>query len=205
MIDPAIIDALVAAGASAEMIAAAVRADHEIDAAKLEAKRQKNRDRMRSVRDRARTSTHNDAQTRTEVHAKSPSKVPPITPLNTPQGSEPSVRPAAPAMVEIIEPVDEDPKAKLFRVGKTALASFGVAEKRTGSLIGQWLKIRNDPAGLLAAIQYARDQNVAEPVAYISTLINGKPNGNAKTNLVDLAGQLADELRAAERAAGISR
>lgn len=105
-----------------------------------------------------------------------------------------------------VEPVDEDPKAKLFRIGKTALVSFGIAEKRTGSLIGQWLKTRNDPVGLLAAIQFARDQNVAEPVAYISALLSkGSKNGNGKQSLGDLARELAAKARDQERAAGIFR
>lgn len=105
---------------------------------------------------------------------------------------------AAPA-----EPVDEDSKAKLYRVGKTILVSFGIAEKRTGSLIGQWLKSRNDAVGLLAAIQYARDQNVAEPVTYISTVVNGKANGNQPQSLADRAFELAELARSAERARGI--
>jgi uncharacterized protein YdaU (DUF1376 family) len=99
-------------------------------------------------------------------------------------------------------PVDEDPRAKLFRIGKTILVSFGVGEKRTGSLIGQWLKERNDPAGLLGAIEYARDQNVAEPVAYISTLLSrAKPNGHhGKQDLSAMCFAIADELRQQERA-----
>lgn len=106
-----------------------------------------------------------------------------------------------------VDVVNEDPRARLFRVGKTTLVSFGVTEKRTGSLIGQWLKTRNDPAGLLAAIQFARDHNVAEPVAYISTLINGKgkPNAHGKQDLGELALELADQLRERERAAGFGR
>lgn len=103
------------------------------------------------------------------------------------------------------EPVDEEPKAKLFRIGKTVLVSFGVGERRTGSLIGQWLKTRNDPEGLLAAIQYAREQNVAEPVAYISALLTkGSKNGHGQS-LGDLARELAAKARDQERAAGIFR
>ena len=102
--------------------------------------------------------------------------------------------------------VGEEPKARLFRIGKTILVSFGIAEKRTGALIGQWLKTRNDPAGLLAAIQFARDQNVAEPIAYISAVIaKEKSNGNGKQSLVDLAFELAEQARERERAAGIFR
>jgi hypothetical protein len=104
-------------------------------------------------------------------------------------------------------PVDEDTRAKLFRIGKTILVSFGVGEKRTGSLIGQWLKERNDPAGLLGAIEYARDQNVAEPVAYISTLLSrAKTNGHrGKQDLSAMCFAIADELRQQERARGDGR
>lgn len=104
-------------------------------------------------------------------------------------------------------PTDEDPRAKLFRIGKTTLVSFGVGEKRTGSLIGQWLKERNDPAGLLAAIEYAREQNVAEPVAYISTLLSrAKTNGHrGKQDLSAMCFAIADELRQQERARGDGR
>lgn len=105
------------------------------------------------------------------------------------------------------EVVGEEPRAKLFRIGKTILVSFGITEKRTGSLLGQWLKSRNDPIGLLAAIQYARDQNVAEPIAYISTLVSAKEksNGQHKLSLSDQALELADEVRERERAAGLQR
>jgi hypothetical protein len=91
----------------------------------------------------------------------------------------------------------------LFRIGKTILASFGIAEKRTGALLGQWLKQRNDPVGLLAAITFARDQNVAEPVAYISTLVHGDGHGRAKKSGAELAFELAEEVRREERARGI--
>jgi hypothetical protein len=111
------------------------------------------------------------------------------------------------AVASADEVVGEDNRAKLFRIGKTILVSFGVTEKRTGALIGQWLKARNDPVGLLAAIQFARDQNVAEPVAYISTLLSkhGGRNGQAKSTLTDLAFDLAEQARERERAAGLHR
>lgn len=96
--------------------------------------------------------------------------------------------------------VDEDPKARLFRIGKPLLISFGISEKRTGSLIGLWLKARPDPAGLLAAIQFARDENVADAIAYISALVNGKGKAHGKKFAADLARELAEQVRAAERA-----
>lgn len=118
---------------------------------------------------------------------------------------EPSLR-SAPLELDL-DVVGEPAEAKLFRLGKTILVSFGIAEKRTGPLIGQWLKQRPDPAGLLAAIQFTRDQNVADPVAYVSAIVHskGKTNGNARETLDDRAGRLADEARRLEREAGLER
>jgi uncharacterized protein YdaU (DUF1376 family) len=102
-----------------------------------------------------------------------------------------------------VEVINEDPQARLFRVGKTILVSFGVAEKRTGALLGMWLKSRNDPVGLLAAIQFARDQNVVDPVAYVSAMIKeGKANGQKSAG--DRAHELAEEWRRRERDAQVS-
>jgi hypothetical protein len=105
-----------------------------------------------------------------------PSSFPPHPPNNyPPHFSEPDGSDAIASAHEVVV-LNEDPKAQLFREGRTLLASFGVAPKQQGSLIGLWLKRRPDPAGVLAAIRFARDQNVAEPVAYISTVINGDKN-----------------------------
>lgn len=52
MIDPAILDALVAAGASAEMITAAVKADHAKEQARILARRMRDAERKRAQRDR---------------------------------------------------------------------------------------------------------------------------------------------------------
>jgi len=100
--------------------------------------------------------------------------------------------------------VGEDPRAQLFRLGKTILVSFGIEEKRTGALVGQWLKARNDPIGLLAAIQFARDQNVAEPIAYISAIVHGKghANGKDRQDLGSMAKAIAAEMRQRESAQG---
>lgn len=113
---------------------------------------------------------------------------------------------AAFAAIPVVDVVDEDSRARLFRIGKTILVSFGVAEKRTGALIGQWLKKRSDPDGLLAAIQFAREQNVAEPVAYISAVLNGGSNGKGHSETLEQRCQrLAAAAREREVAAGITR
>jgi hypothetical protein len=122
--------------------------------------------------------------------------------------------PAADAALELLEVVGEDQRARLFRVGKTILASFGVAEKRTGSLIGQWLKARDDPPGIVAVLEYARDHNIAEPVAYVSAIIHGKSKNGGGGNetdrrpgesLGDLGRRLARKARELERTKGHQR
>jgi uncharacterized protein YdaU (DUF1376 family) len=176
----------------ADRISKAGRAGGKASAA---ARRQQKQSSKRTIVERSLNDRGNDSSTIGQAPPP-----PPPSKSSDPYGS------AANAAPDTVEVIDEDPKARLFRIGKTLLASFGVAEKRTGALIGQWLKTRNDPSGLLAAIQYARDQNVAEPVAYISTLVTkAPPNGTRKQNLADLASDLADELRERERAAGLVR
>jgi hypothetical protein len=104
-----------------------------------------------------------------------------------------------------VEIVNEDPNAKLFREGLVILESFGVSEKRARPLLGQWKKSCHDPTGLLAAIRFARQENVIEPIAYISKVISqGKSNGRQQAG-GDLARELADETRRLEAAAGIGR
>jgi hypothetical protein len=120
-----------------------------------------------------------------------------------PSGSTADAGVGAAALFDNVEVIDEDPQAKLFRVGKTILVSFGVAEKRTGALLGMWLKSRNDPVGLLAAIKFARDQNVVDPVAYVSAMLKeGKANGQKSAG--DRAHELAEEWRRRERDAQVS-
>jgi uncharacterized protein YdaU (DUF1376 family) len=116
--------------------------------------------------------------------------------------------PSAPSPeFEFQEPADEPAKARLFRKGKTILVSLGISEQRSGSVIGQWLKQRDDAVGILAALEYAVNQNVIEPIGYVTKLLNehGKGSGNGKQHPADIARELADEARQLERAAGIGR
>jgi hypothetical protein len=98
--------------------------------------------------------------------------------------NKPSASPAAKefGIDADVDVVDEEPKARLFRIGKTLLVSFGIPEKRTGPLIGLWLKQRSDPAGILAAIEFARQQNVPDPIAYISAVVSSKDKRNGPKN-----------------------
>ena len=133
------------------------------------------------------------------------SETPPETEqIQNQKGSEAYASAAVAAVNDVAEPADEDAKARLYRIGKTILVSFGVAEKRTGALIGQWLKTGADATGLLAAIQYAREQNVADPVAYVSVILKSG-GSNGKSSGGDRARELAEQAERAELARGISR
>jgi hypothetical protein len=99
--------------------------------------------------------------------------------------------------------VDEPPKARLFREGKTILVCLGLSESRSGSVIGRWLKTNPDADGILAALTYAYQNNVIEPIAYVTKLLNtgGKTNDTAAQR----ACKLADQARDLERQAGVVR
>ncbi len=115
---------------------------------------------------------------------------------------------------EIPTPADEPPRARLFREGKTILVALGVSEKKSGAVIGRWLKQNPDAVGVLAALEYAYRNNVMEPIGYVTKLLNnGDKNGKAtghfslsgRKTLVELGRELAEEARRAEFEAGIGR
>jgi hypothetical protein len=83
---------------------------------------------------------------------------------------------------------------------------MGVSEKQSGSIIGRWLKTTPDPIGILAALQYAADNGVMEPIGYVTRLLaQGGKNGKTQISSSDRAKQLADQARALEHEAGIRR
>jgi hypothetical protein len=101
------------------------------------------------------------------------------------------------------EPVEEHPKARLFRKGKTLLVSLGISEKQSGSVIGRWLKQKNDPEGILAALHYAADNGIIEPIGYVTRCLATKDSRNEKLSLSDRAKRLADQAREIEIANGL--
>lgn len=130
--------------------------------------------------------------------------------------TEPVIKPEVPAQsanerrIEMDQkevPIDEPPKAKLFREGKIILVALGVSESRSGAVIGRWFKSSPDAVGILAALEYAYKNNVIEPIAYVTKLLNtgGKTNGNRQEGFDDMVKRLADEARDLERKAGIGR
>jgi hypothetical protein len=182
MIAPEVLDALVAAGATAEMIAAAVKADHAIDEQRSAAKRARNAERMRDVRERARTNAHNDARARTAEHAdqKESSPTPPKEKTTSYEGSnEPSPEGADAPQAEFFE----NDRARLFGEGKTTLIALGVSEKQAGKLIGYWLKnVGDNERAVLGAIQRARDARPVDPIAWITAALKADSHGTSSQN-----------------------
>jgi hypothetical protein len=115
---------------------------------------------------------------------------------------------AAPMAREVeldLEPADERPKDKLFRVGKTVLVSLGLSEERSGAVIGTWLKKKNEPVGILAAIEYARDHCAVDPIGYVTRILQDGGGQHGKKDVDNTIRELADKSRELERQAGVGR
>lgn len=70
-----------------------------------------------------------------------------------------------------------DAKHELWAEGKPILASLGVKEGQCGKMIGQWLKATGDDyAGVLDAIQRAREARPHEPIPWITRALPTKAN-----------------------------
>src|SRR5262245_3114772 len=104
-----------------------------------------------------------------------------------------------------VVPIDEAPRARLYRLGKPILISLGVSERNAGSVIGRWLKTQNDPAGILAVLEYAAANAVAEPISYVTACLSSKDSKREKSSLAETARQLSEQARELEAKSGIGR
>jgi hypothetical protein len=99
------------------------------------------------------------------------------------------------------EPPD-DPRTRLFNVGLKTLANItGKTPDSCRSQVGRWLKAANDEAiHVLAAIEGAERNRVADPVAWIERVLTPKPKVvHAKTGLGATLARLRDDIAADER------
>src|SRR5690606_18097560 len=72
------------------------------------------------------------------------------------------------------------PTDALWIDGKETLVSLGVAERQAGSMIGKWLRdTGDDAAGVLAAIQRARDHGTGDPIPFVTRIL--KPSSTNRT------------------------
>lgn len=88
----------------------------------------------------------------------------------------------------------DDPRVVLFDEGVTTLEALGVKTARVRPMIGRWLKDCGDDAErLLGAIRRAKSQSVADPIPWITAVLNpkvipyGKRTDNALGSAVDQA------------------
>jgi hypothetical protein len=210
----AVLDALLAAGATAEQIAAVVKADAVEQESRKAAKRTNDAERQR--RHRARNGKK--PLTVTPCHAKSRGHS--VTSRDTSSTAsrdaigprsldlfEPLVTPAKtidPMPEDILSPM-EDPKTRLWREGRTILIGRGIAERQASSLLGKWLKdVEGDAVGLLEALRSSeRVSIIGSPIAYLTNLIKGRTNnGTSKRSRApepfgEIGSEMADKLRAA--------
>jgi uncharacterized protein YdaU (DUF1376 family) len=105
------------------------------------------------------------------------------------------------------QPVNEEPRARLFREGKDIMRLLGVKPDRAGAMIGKWLQSTPDCDGVLAALTYAYQNNVMDPISYVTKLLNtgGSSNGKAQLPAGDRARLIAAEIRKRELAESAGR
>lgn len=74
-------------------------------------------------------------------------------------------------------PTYTDARHELWGEGKPILLSLGVPERQCGQLIGRWLKTTgDDAAGVLDAIQRAREARPHDPIPWITRALPTKAN-----------------------------
>lgn len=78
-----------------------------------------------------------------------------------------------------LSPVYTDARHELWGEGKPILLELGVPERQCGQLIGRWLKTTGDDcAGVLDAIQRAREARPHDPIPWITRALPTKANRN---------------------------
>jgi hypothetical protein len=184
-----VLRAMLEAGATAELIVAAVEADERASAARNADRRAKDAARQRRKRERDLFDLEEQAENTTPCHAESrvterdverhaarqPQKEIP-TPLRKTTSSElsnESSEEAASAAPKISRPtkipIYSDSKHELWGEGVPILMQLGLKERDARSNIGRWLRDSGDDAAcVLAAIQRARDHRIIDPIPWVT-------------------------------------
>ena len=203
---------LIEAGTPAALVAEVAvelgRAQAERDA--LEARRASDRarkDRQRHVMSRDATGqigTERDNCDPSPETKRNPSPCTPSKEKTQPSGSDADASGAAAPLM----PAYTDARHELWGEGKPILLELGVPERQCGQLIGRWLKTTGDDcAGVLDAIQRAREARPHDPIPWITralpTKANHERNRQAQPRQHDLAAafdRLEDHARRMEDA-----
>lgn len=189
MIDAAILDAMVAAGASPEVIAAAVKADNDKEIARRISKRMKDAERKREQRAREKESEmsrgHDVTSTESSGHAVT-KESPPAPPKETTTLSSLRSDKAA-----------SDPRKLLFGEGLSTLQSLtGRTEGGLRTMLGRWLRDSDDDAlRVMTIIAKAARDKPAEPIAWIERHFQSRaPPGNGSSSKPSSAQAAVDVL-----------
>lgn len=207
----ALIAFLEANDAPASMILGAVKTLHEANLEDMRSAYEISPAAERTRRWRAKKASQVTSQkpspSVTSDEPETPSKVPPITPLNTtPSEANASAADAA-------QPIYTDSTHELWGEGTAILGQLGVPAKAAKPNIGRWLKATGDPVAVLGAIQRARDNRIIDPIPWITAALpskgqwNGRPEENSlvaagKRRLAELDRYIADEADAGGGAEG---
>lgn len=174
MIPAEVLDALKAAGGTAEMILAVVKADQAIEARARQAKRERDAERKRTSRaNKASVSALSHGQTVTSRDGRGQG-VTARDIADPPRSNTPPVKkdtssgPRGPS--DDAEGASDDPRQRLFSSGREALEKLtGKTPDSCRSLIGRWLKVVDDEAiHVLGAIEDACRGPPADPTAWIT-------------------------------------
>lgn len=170
-----ILDAMKAAGASAEVLLAAIRAAQEIEDKKTAERRARDTERKRKSR-----ASQNVTVTSRDGRGQ------PVTPCdisdppcsNTPPVKEDTSSPPRGGSEGASAPVYADSVHELWGEGVPILIDLGMTDRNARGFIGRCLKsTKNDAQLVLGAIQRARDHRVIQPESWITRALS-KPNGN---------------------------
>ncbi len=129
-----------------------------------------------------------------------PINVPPHPPITTPHSSEADASDADASSAKpsiSAAPVFETPTDRVWGEGLPDLISLGAPERQARSMIGKWLRDTHDPAGVLSAIQAARDAGSGDPIPFVTRVLNptisrnGQGHGRQDTAVAALDRQIA--------------
>ena len=191
MIDPRILRAMEAAGATPDLIIAAIEADHAIEEearaekrAKAAARKRKSRAGHAASHDVTQIERDTAGQTVTNADAPTPSPL-------SPHPSELRSGAVAP----------RDVRRDLFDRGLKTLATItGKTPDSCRSLVGKWLKSVNDEAiHVLGAIDDAERNRVADPVAWINKALQPRTRDGQRNNVIAAADALVDHMKQWEK------
>jgi len=208
MIDPRILRAMEAAGATPDLIIAAIEADHAIEEearaekrAKAAARKRKSRAGHAASHDVTQIERDTAGQTVTNADAPTPSPLSPSPSFPPHPPNNPLPLSPHPSELRSGAVAPRDVRRDLFDRGLKTLATItGKTPDSCRSLVGKWLKSVNDEAiHVLGAIDDAERNRVADPVAWINKALQPRTRDGQRNNVIAAADALVDHMKQWEK------